>query len=1584
MCKKLIYLVFFMLALGVAQGAGLNWDRAAYWDGRYPTNWADAATAANVRDALDTAGYTILDADELKTWMLGHIADGELSVVVFCMDIAPDTVIETMSDTCTLRQYLDAGGKIVFYADIPFYNQGHADGTTTIDGWRDAAAPAILGFNTSSAPRDNNNAVQFTPDGIEWGLTETWSSVRPAAAGITGDLTVLATDNAGHSAAWVKHYVPGDTYRGFVRTRDVGGMPNVDDIIRLAEFADMEAGNPTPADGSAVAPTVHELNVYMMLDYTPGRAAVSHTAYFSDNIDDVISRDEAHSLGSEPPWPLVDEEAFVVGYDDDAIEEFARAPLVFGETYYWCVDVWDGEQTWPGAVWSFIAMGEKAWGPTPPDGESHGFVPSGSDLDLIWNLGDLDMDGYLNKVTYKVYFGTDETDLPLLDSMEPNTCVVPGTALDPDTTYYWRVDEIRRENSVPFPAVATEGDVWSFTTMEAVTITDPSLVGYYKLDGEVWGTVFDYSGYGNHGSLVGDMEYVAGYEGNALDFDGVGDYVDFGNPATYPAGTSARTMCAWAKTDSVAAGWSWIAAYGSPGTSQAMFIGRNGADLFGGGYGDDISLVGFWDIGVWHHICLTYDGATARLYADGLEVNSMAKNWDLVRSMARLGRQVNSAAEFWNGLVDEMRIYDRALSQGEIDHLMDVTKAWDPRPADGEVDVALGSKLTWKGGMDAGTGSEYTEFDVYFSTSFEEVDSESIAPVPISGANEYTPTFSHYDRCYWKVNEIGSSVVTGDVWSFKAIYNPANVADPRLKLWLQLDGDPCDSSGHGRDGTEIGGPVYVPGYDGEAIYLDGVDDYVDVEYSVGISGAEPRTIAGWAKATTTAIVDWTNLFGFTGPSGAGGHFDIEIVGATDSTTAGYYGLHMYGDEYDIMPCDLEWHHLAATFDGAQASWYADGVQMGFATFAINTPGNVHVGRRDDNTNYFPGTIDDVRIYDYVLNATQIATVMRINLAWAWNPNPGNGATGVARTPILTWTGGDYATSHYVFFGTDEDALPQVAGPQPTASYNPGTLDLGTTYYWAIGEANAAAPPDYMDRGRTWKFTTVDYLVIDNMDAYVPYDVPAGPHIFVAWRDGKGDCAGSGNNTGANLLETTPALFATSQLMQYDWDNDGFVLNPCTGTADDPRPYYYSKIEAQVAGLPSGIGSNWTMGGVKALSLLFYGDTLNSINDPLWVQLSDSSGPGEKVEYGAYADESLADIQDPAWHEWLIDLNDFDVQLTNVVSIAIGIGDENATGPHISSGTLYIDDVRLYTPRCIPSRNTGGFADADYAPVGAPDCVVNYKELKIMGQDWAQFDYNVYSTPPASPNLVASYQFENNANDGSPNGNHGTEQGGPIYAISRPGMGMAISCDGVDDYVDCGNDPSVNITDAVSVSAWINVSIPAADQKIMSTQNGSTGGYKMGVFTNDKVEFEVRNSANQDTLNRGVAGGTVLTAGVWYHVVGVYSQEENFIRTYVDGNLDRELATTAVLGASSGNLTLGRESFSDQYYFGGSIDDLRIYNYALSHGEVRSILGLPTLYVPVSSPANISDDEPATERKVNFLDYAELMDFWGMEQEWPSW
>ncbi|UCD49023.1 MAG: discoidin domain-containing protein, partial [Phycisphaerales bacterium] len=204
------------------------------------------------------------------------------------------------------------------------------------------------------------------------------------------------------------------------------------------------------------------------------------------------------------------------------------------------------------------------------------------------------------------------------------------------------------------------------------------------------------------------------------------------------------------------------------------------------------------------------------------------------------------------------------------------------------------------------------------------------------------------------------------------LVTPVAPDDANLVAHYAFDGSLDDNSGSGFDGIANGAPTYGPGNDGQALVLDGIQDYVSIA-GVGISGAAARTISGWVKAETTTILAWTNVFGFTGPSTNGQHFDIEAVGDTGTTTLGYYGLHRHGWEQNILPIDLEWHHLAATFDGTTVRWYGDGIPIGSAgADNVNTPGTFHVGKRQDNENFFPGSVDAVRVYDRALSDGEIA------------------------------------------------------------------------------------------------------------------------------------------------------------------------------------------------------------------------------------------------------------------------------------------------------------------------------------------------------------------------------------------------------------------------------------------------------------------------------------------------------------------------------------------------------------------------------------------------------------------------------------
>ncbi|MHC4310266.1 MAG: hypothetical protein ACYSSN_10000, partial [Planctomycetota bacterium] len=442
MYKQLIYIILFILVLGLCEVKALSqeWDRAAYWDKRYPSaRWSREV----VRDALETLGYTILDADELKAWMDGHIVDKELSVVVFCQDVVPDTVAETMTSDCTIRRYLDTGGKVVWYSGRPFYYQGTADGNRTT--WGSSGATKVLGFNASSEPNFTYEQVTITYSGAKWGLTETWESCWPISPTISENVTALATISTGSAAAWVKHYLPGDTYRGFVRTFDCDDTPSIiDDLICLAEYIATNSANPEPSNGDFHPDT------WASISWRPGAFAVSHDVYFSDNLDDVQAGAESTFLGNQT------ETYFVVGFTGVPFVE----GLIPGTTYYWRVDdvEADGVTKYEGDVWSFSIAPKTAYFPDPADSAESVNL----NVELSWTPG-------FDAKLHTVYFGDNFDDVSNATGGLPQGSISnynPGL-LELARTYYWRVDE--------FDGIDThKGDVWSFITQGAVGSPEPA------------------------------------------------------------------------------------------------------------------------------------------------------------------------------------------------------------------------------------------------------------------------------------------------------------------------------------------------------------------------------------------------------------------------------------------------------------------------------------------------------------------------------------------------------------------------------------------------------------------------------------------------------------------------------------------------------------------------------------------------------------------------------------------------------------------------------------------------------------------------------------------------------------------------------------------------------------------------------------------------------------------------------------------------------------------------------------------------------------------------------------------------------
>jgi len=695
------------------------------------------------------------------------------------------------------------------------------------------------------------------------------------------------------------------------------------EIRRLAALT--KATKPDPPDGA-----IHP-DTWVTLSWTPGGHAVSHDVYLGDNLGDVNNGTGDTFQGNQTST------YFVAGFPGFVYPD----GLVPGTTYYWRIDEvneTDPNSPWRGDVWSFTVPPKKAYNPNPADGARYiALNPT-----LSWTAG-------FGAKLHTVYFGLtfDEVNNAAQGAPAATTTYVPG-ARELDTTYYWRVDE--------FDAVTThKGDVWNFRTMPDIPIQDPNLVCWWKLDEGQGVTVLDWSGHDNHGTLMDGPQWVNGYDGGALAFDGSDDYVNFSGASDLPGGRSPRSMAGWARTDSIAGGWRWIAAYGSAGTGLAMFIGMNGTSLYGGGYGDDVLLSDFWEVGVWHHICLTYDGAMARLYADGVEVASETKTWNLALSRAHIGRQVNDLAEFWDGLIDDVRIYNRALTVPEIQQTMrgDPLLAWNPSPADGTTtDVTMALPLRWS------AGDKASEHDVYFG-----IDRNAIADAGISDTTgvyrgrQSGTVFSPSEGVewnggpyYWRIDEHNAdgTVSEGRVWNFTVAdylivddiesYNDLDESDPQSnRIYLAW----IDGFGTTTNGSVIGN--LNPPFTNRTDFHGGTQS-MPYFYDNNFKSSQ-------ATLTLTRLHDWT-IEGVEVLS-------LWFKGATANAAEPMYvalndGPVVYHNDPDATQVDAwtEWTIDLQTF----ADQGVDLTNVGSITIGFGTPGTAAPGGAGNML------FDDIRLY----------------------------------------------------------------------------------------------------------------------------------------------------------------------------------------------------------------------------------------------------------------------------------------------------------------------------------------------------------------------------------------------------------------------------------------------------------------------------------------------------------------------------------------------------------------------------------------------------------------------------------------------
>ncbi|MBN2021067.1 MAG: hypothetical protein JW749_12690 [Sedimentisphaerales bacterium] len=659
---------------------------------------------------------------------------------------------------------------------------------------------------------------------------------------------------------------------------------------------------------------------------------------------------------------------------------------------------------------------------------------------------------------------------------------------------------------------------------------------------------------------------------------------------------------------------------------------------------------------------------------------------------------------------------------------------------------------------------------------------------------------------------------------------------------------------------------------------------------------------------------------------------------------------------------------------------------------------------------------------------------------ASNPQPASGRTAEFNIEELelSWIAGAFAAEvdgHRVFFGTDLDEVnlattatgpPIYRGQQTPDSYNlldlaeDYTLESGSTYYWRVDEVNDGTAGSPW-KGTVWNFTMPSYVVVDSFVYGNQADMNAVWIAGLKEPDCLPDCM-SDKSGGAIALDAGK--------MRFVFDNRGTVACPWSEAKMDYN----------------GTVVDWTAGGLvntQSLSISVDGNIASSIMpdyDHLYLAIDDSSG-----NFGiVYCDDTIIQKRQFGSTEgniWNISLADLvnngtpgPVDLTDINALYIGTGPRCSWGPppytYGGQGVIYIDNIRLYVPRCLPEK-AGPDADFTGPANFIGDCIVNAYDLKYFAGDWLDSDVDLNYPNALAPlddsgHLMVWYKFDTETGtsgtvtvtDSSGNNRYGTIGNPHKFLWASDGAsGKCLNTEaGLRTWVEVPTTAYPAGSEGVTFSFWsaydINyqpieslaakwASVLTMHEKVPTEANANTNNddsqliesqvptpWPPNYESGPQVRFvDMRENGRNIATNRRRFSDLGRR---WNHYAFIYDDANDSMRVYLNGKLEaNEINATLPLWPAPGSFRLGTRSnryYNPSYgfigpnwgFWFGKLDDFRIYNYALNENEIQWLAtnGTGTRILPLVEPTNLST--AGSPQIINFMDFAIFANDWLME------
>ncbi|MCK4885895.1 MAG: LamG domain-containing protein [Planctomycetes bacterium] len=603
------------------------------------------------------------------------------------------------------------------------------------------------------------------------------------------------------------------------------------------------------------------------------------------------------------------------------------------------------------------------------------------------------------------------------------------------------------------------------------------LVSRWSLDN----TLEDQGTLANDGILTGLANWQTGKFNQAMGFDG-SSYVSIPNESDYDF-TGPMTISAWFIADFSTPDQTII----SKGTSFHIYRNFESNTLIFLCEGVGRAAVGTVSINDnnWHHVAGVYDGSSISIYIDGqLDFSRSASGAILTNNYAlRIGSNAELGNTNWQGAIDEVRVYDRALSAAEVAEIGGGFLAKAISPIDDSIISAENVIINWL------PGYQSQSHDVYFGTEAAEVENATTASPEYKGNQILTNTtyplgdLESDKTYYWRIDEIQTSTTyKGDVWSF-------STQDSSLRGWWKFDETTgeiaADSSAYSCDAVLINEPQWDEGQIDGCLYFNSAgwnQERCEVNNEANFDITDQITIAGWIKvwgwarwgSNDTIICKGNDSWKLyrDGSNDYHGPLTFTLSGVSPSG-----GVSVYGIEDENT-----WNHIGAVYDGTKMCLYVDGILKSSVAASGNINTNnakVSIATNIESLDHqYKGRIDDLRVYDRALSIVEIAHLAQAYYVNAFNPIPVDGQTGLDKNLAqIQWSASIFEDSHNVYFGTDASAVEnatiisdefQASVPNDVNYFDLPALETGQTYYWRVDEIYS----EQELKGDIWSFTVL--------------------------------------------------------------------------------------------------------------------------------------------------------------------------------------------------------------------------------------------------------------------------------------------------------------------------------------------------------------------------------------------------------------------------------------------------------------------------------------------------------------------------------